>query len=116
MHQNRPVAVVGSAGRVVIVSTEGPFRALISEGSGLAADFEPSTVRRSHSGSHRQEALLGSSGSRDGGIATITATGVVNNAVSRSGAYTVRVPVTSLNQALQRVNRLGGRVINVVVG
>jgi hypothetical protein len=41
---------------------------------------------------------------------------VVNNAVSRSGAYTVRVPVSSLNQALQRVNRLGGRVINVVVG
>jgi hypothetical protein len=101
---------------VVIVSTEGPFRAQISEACGLAADFDPTSVRRSHSGIHRQEALLGSSGSREGGIATITATGVVNNAVSRSGAYTVRVPVSSLNQALQRVNRLGGRVINVVVG
>lgn len=87
-----------------IVSAEGPFRSKISEASGLVADFEPTTVRRSHTGS------------RDGGIATITATGVVNNAVSRSGASTVRVPVTSLNQALQRVNRLGGRVINVVVG
>jgi hypothetical protein len=29
--------VVVSAGRVVIVSTEGPFRAQISEASGLAA-------------------------------------------------------------------------------
>jgi len=116
VHQNRAVPVAGSAGRVVIVSTEGPFRAQISEASGLAADFDPTTVRRSHSGLHRQEALLGSSGGREGGIATITATGVVNNAVSRSGAYTVRVPVSSLNQALQRVNRLGGRVINVVVG
>ena len=38
-------------------------------------------MRRSHSGIHCQEALLGSSGSREGGIATITATGVVNNAV-----------------------------------
>ena len=116
VHQNRAVPVAGSAGRVVIVSTEGPFRAQISEAHGLAGDFEATSVRRSPSGSHRQEALLGSSGGRDGGIATITATGVVNNAVSRSGAYTVRVPVSSLNQALQRVNRLGGRVINVVVG
>lgn len=32
-----------------------------------------------------------------------------------SGAHTVRVPVSRPNQALQRVNRRGGRVINVVV-
>jgi hypothetical protein len=116
IHQNRPAVVAGSAGRVVIVSSDGPFRAQISSDSGLAADYDPNQLRRSPSGAHRQEALLGSSGSREGGIATITATGVVNNAVSRSGAYTVRVPVSSLNQALQRVNRLGGRVINVSVG
>jgi len=116
LHQNRAVPVAGSAARVLIVSTEGPFKALISTETGLNREDAPDTLRRSPSGQHRQEALLGSSGGRDGGIATITATGVVNNAVARSGAYTVRVPVSSLNQALQRVNRLGGRVIHVVVG
>ena len=73
MHQNRPLAVSGSAGRVVMVSTEGPFGAQLSSDSVLRTDIDPAVERRSPSAAHRLEALLGSSGSREGGIATITA-------------------------------------------
>ena len=54
-------------------------------------------------------------GSSSGRVATITATGLVNNAVVRSGSYVMRVPYSRMNEALQRVQRLGGRVIQVSV-
>jgi hypothetical protein len=40
---------------------------------------------------------------------------MVQNGVVRSGAYVVRVPYSRLNQALQRMNRLGARVTEVTV-
>jgi hypothetical protein len=48
-------------------------------------------------------------------VATITATGLVNNAVVRSGSYVMRVPYSRMNEALRRVQRLGGRVVQVSV-
>jgi hypothetical protein len=46
---------------------------------------------------------------------TITATGIVNNAFVRHGAYTTRVPYSRMNEALQRILRQGGTVVSVVV-
>ena len=56
-----------------------------------------------------------STSTSSGRVATITATGLVNNAVVRSGAYVMRVPYSRMNEALQRVQRLGGRVVRVSV-
>lgn len=48
-------------------------------------------------------------------VVTITATGIANNAFVRHGAFTTRVPFSRMNEALQRVIRQGGRVVNVMV-
>lgn len=103
---------------MVIVSTEGPFKAVVSKQSGISSEFAPETSLRAPSQEHRVEALRVSSGessSGSGRLVTISATGIANNDYVRSGAYVIRVPFSRMNQALQRVNRLGGRVTNVVV-
>lgn len=110
----------GSLGRVVVVSTEGPFRALISSDSGLPQADQPEGLRQSPAREHRRELLGVGAGSRSssdgaGRLATLAATGMVQNGVVRSGAYVVRVPYSRLNQALQRMNRLGARVTEVTV-
>ncbi|MGB5240490.1 MAG: phycobilisome rod-core linker polypeptide [Prochlorococcaceae cyanobacterium] len=118
LHQDKAVPVRGAAGRVVIVSTEGPFKALVSTQSGISSEFSPDVPMRAPSQEHRVEALRVSSGessSGSGRVVTISATGLVNNDYVRSGAYVMRVPFSRMNEALQRVNRLGGRVTNVVV-
>lgn len=118
LHQDKAVPVRGAAGRVVIVSTEGPFKALVSSQSGISSDFSPEAPLRAPSQEHRVEALRVSSGessSGSGRVVTISATGLANNNYVRSGAYVIRVPFSRMNEALQRVNRLGGRVTNVVV-
>ena len=131
LHQNQPVAVRGAAGAVIIrnvsvrrdysgISTDGPFRALISDQAGLYGGETPGAAPRSASQDHRQEALrvspalrgTNTSGAR---LVTIKATGIVDNAYVRSGSYVLRVPFSRMNEALQRVSRLGGRVIDVVV-
>ena len=48
-------------------------------------------------------------------MVTITATGIANNRFVRHGAYTTRVTLSRMNEALQRVVRQGGRVVSVVV-
>jgi len=50
------------------------------------------------------------SGSR---LVTILVTGLANNAYSRTAETVIRVPITRMNEALQRVGRLGGRVVEV---
>ncbi len=118
LHQDKAVPVRGAAGRVVIVSTEGPFKALVSTQSGISSEFSPDVPMRAPSQEHRVQALRVSSGessSGSGRVVTISATGLVNNDYVRSGAYVMRVPFSRMNEALQRVNRLGGRVTNVVV-
>ncbi|MCT0249632.1 phycobilisome linker polypeptide [Synechococcus sp. CS-205] len=118
LHQDKAVPVRGSGARVVIVSTEGPFKAVVSNQSGISSEFAPETSLRAPSQEHRVEALRVSSGessSGSGRLVTISATGIANNDYVRSGAYVIRVPFSRMNQALQRVNRLGGRVTNVVV-
>lgn len=118
LHQDRAMPVRGAGGRVVIVSTEGPFKALVSTQSGISSEFSPEAPLRAPSQEHRVEALRVSSGessSGSGRLVTISATGLANNDYVRSGAYVIRVPFSRMNEALQRVNRLGGRVTNVVV-
>jgi hypothetical protein len=120
LHQERALPVSGGVGRVLIVSTDGPFRARISQEEGLPQELEDQGPRLSPAGDHRRELLGIGAGSRDcgdnaGRLAALAATGVARNGVVRSGAYVVRVTYSRLNQALQRVNRLGARVTDVTV-
>ena len=129
LHQNRPVAVPGalpavSAGyapadlsqQYRYISTDGPFRAVVSEQEGLYGEFHDSGARNTPAQTQRESARLGSSGYGSTGdrTATITVSGVVNQDYVRSGEYVMRVPLARLNQALRRANALG-RVTNVVV-
>ncbi|MCP9772967.1 phycobilisome rod-core linker polypeptide [Synechococcus sp. Tobar12-5m-g] len=111
LHQDRAVSVVGPN------ASGGSFRARIGSGSG---DGDIGTPRRSPSQAHRQEGLCGASGSRgtsDGSrrIVTISVSGLACNDVVRSADYVMRVPYTRMNEALRRVNRMGGTVRNVTV-
>jgi hypothetical protein len=118
LHQDKPVPVRGAGARVVIVSTEGPFKAQVSTSSSLSDAYAPEAALRAPSQEQRVEAMRVSAGERSTGsarVVTISATGLVNNDYVRSGAYVIRVPFSRMNEALQRVNRLGGRVTNVVV-
>ena len=131
LHQNQPVAVRGAAPAVILrhgpvrrdysgISTEGPFRATVSDHDGLHGGEAPGAAPRSAAQDHRLEALrvspaLRGTNSGAGRLVTIKATGIAENAYVRSGSYVLRVPFSRMNEALQRVNRLGGRVIDVVV-
>ena len=129
LHQNRAIAVQGalpavsvgygrgsSTGQYQGISTEGPFRAVVSDQKGLYAEFQAPGARHTPAHTHREAVRLGSSGFSAAGArtATITISGVANQDYVRSGEYVMRVPLTRLNQALQRANALG-RVTNVVV-
>jgi hypothetical protein len=118
LHQDRAVSVSVTRPRF---SGEAFFRATMGHG-GAAVDGPVSRNGQAvdPGRSHRAEALVvsagvGGSSAASGRVATITATGLVNNAVVRSGSYVMRVPYTRMNEALQRVQRLGGRVVQVSV-
>ena len=120
LHQDRAVPVRGSMGRAVVVSTDGPFKALVSSATNLFNDESWGGERRAPSGEQRVEALRVSAGDRSTSgsgarVVTISATGLADNGYVRSSAYVLRVPYSRMNEALQRVQRLGGRVTDVVV-
>ena len=46
---------------------------------------------------------------------TFTVTGLANNDYSRTADVVMNVPYSRMNEALQRILRQGGRVVNVVV-
>ncbi len=118
LHQDRAVTVSVSRPRF---HGESFFRATMGQGlAGVDGPVPRAGQPTEPSRSHRAEALVVSAGVRgtgssSGRVATITATGLVNNAVVRSGSYVMRVPYSRMNEALQRVQRLGGRVIQVSV-
>ena len=131
LHQNRAVPVAGAAPAVIIsniplrtdysrISTDGPFRASVSAEPGLWQGEAPGRSPRSHAQDQRRGALGVAAGGRatqgsSGRLVTITATALVRNAYSRSGSTTVRVPLERMNEALQRLTRLGARVTQVAV-
>jgi hypothetical protein len=49
-------------------------------------------------------------------VVTIRVSGLAQNAVVRSAEYVLRVPFTRMNEALRRVNRMGGKVRDITVG
>jgi len=78
------------------------------------------TPRLGVAGLHRPVELKGSTGNRTPGsmgerVATITVSGVARNKVVRSADYVMRVSLSRMNEALQRANRLGGKVRNITV-
>jgi len=131
LHQNRPVPVPGAQPAVIIrtvapqtdysrISTEGPFRAVVASGSALEDGEVTAAARRAPNPELRSEALGIGAGGRgtagaSGRLVTISATGIANNAYSRAGATVIRVPYSRMNEALQRIHRLGGRVTAVAV-
>ena len=120
LHQDRALPVVGSPGRVLIVSTEGPFRALMSSSADISTEYETGTARRAPSQTHREQALRVSAGNRgtsgsSGRLVTLSVTGLADNDYVRSGAYVLRVPYTRMNETMRQINRMGGRITNVTV-
>jgi len=78
------------------------------------------TPRLGVAGLHRPVELKGSTGNRTPGstderVAIITVSGVARNKVVRSADYVMRVSLSRMNEALQRANRLGGKVRNITV-
>jgi Phycobilisome Linker polypeptide/CpcD/allophycocyanin linker domain len=124
LHQNRAIPVTGAtaAAPYTHISTDGPFRASMASSNDLPSsdltsdrriDGTPAYGFRSHElVVSAPSAGAASDGSR---VVTITATGIAHNNVVRHGAYTTRVPFSCMNEALQRVIRLGGKVVSVVV-
>ncbi len=118
LHRDRAVSVAITRPRF---SGEMLFRASRSAGA-YSGDAEVRSGRpdASPSQSHRQEGLLVSAGVRgtsagSGRIVTLTVTGLACNDVVRSGSVVMRVPYTRMNEALRRVQRLGGQVVQVAV-
>jgi hypothetical protein len=105
---------------VLIVSTEGPFSALVSSNDSISTEYDTGTARRAPSQTHREQALRVSAGNRGtsgsgGRTVTFAVTGLADNDYVRSGAYVLRVPYTRMNETLRQINRMGGRVTNVTV-
>jgi hypothetical protein len=119
LHQNRAVPVRGAApavrvssgpaiGHYRFLSTEGPFQALLAEGSGLYGDQVDSGERHTPGQGHRQESLRVTAGAPSSDrLVTIRISGVVQQAVVRTGEVVLRVPFRRMNEALQRAHRLG---------
>jgi hypothetical protein len=129
LHQNRAIPVPGALPPVALgssgirritdysqISTEGPFRAVVSEEAGLYGDALVGGTRQSPARTDRESARLGGSGYRGRASRTVTisVSGVADQSFVRSGDYVIRVPLSRMNQGLQRANALG-RVTNVVV-
>ena len=119
LHQNRAVPVRGAApavrvssgpaiGHYRFLSTEGPFQALLAEGPGLYGDVVASGERHTPGQGHRQESLRVTAGAPSSDrLVTIRISGVVEQAVVRTGEVVLRVPFRRMNEALQRAHRLG---------
>jgi len=124
LHQDKAIPVSGApaASRYAFISTDGPFRAAVASGSELPGGDLPSDRRIDGSPayafrSHELVVSAPSAGAASEGsrVVTITATGIANNGFVRHGATTIRVPFSRMNEALQRLIRQGGKVVNVVV-
>ena len=129
LNQNRAIPVSGSLPPVALgssalrritddshISTDGPYRAVVSAEQGLHGDALATGARQSPAHSERGFVRLGSSGFRGRGSRTVTisVTGVADQSFARSGEYVIRVPLSRMNQGLQRANALG-RVTTVLV-
>ena len=59
--------------------------------------------------------ILGTSEISDyqGRTVTVEVTGVCQQAVNKTGSYTLHVPYRQLSQTMQRINRQGGKVASV---
>ncbi|MCP9929054.1 phycobilisome rod-core linker polypeptide [Cyanobium sp. CH-040] len=113
VHTNRPIAVNPPS--------SGPafFRSAIGTGV-YDGELGTSVAVFNSDRSDRVAGLPVMAGTRSsdgasGRLVTILVTGVADNAYSRTAETVIRVPFTRMNEALQRVGRLGGRVVEVRV-
>jgi len=111
LHQNRAIAVSGILPRF---SGTSYFKACQSSGSDLyaGADFRSGRADSSPIQQGRNHALVGA---QRGRVAIITVSALCSIDVCRSSDYVMRVPLNRMNQALERIAKLGGVVLNVAV-
>ena len=119
VHLNRPVAVQAPSGASAIVLGESYFSAATSSGSFDEAFSRDAAVFNGER-TDRINGLPVMAGARSTSangdrLATLLVTGINQISYSRTAETVIRVPLNRLNQALQRVNRLGGRVVEVSV-
>jgi hypothetical protein len=119
VHLNRPVAVQAPSGAPAIVLGESYFSAATSSGSFDEAFSRDAAVFNGER-TDRINGLPVMAGARSTSangdrLATLLVTGINQISYSRTAETVIRVPLNRLNQALQRVNRLGGRVVEVSV-
>jgi hypothetical protein len=119
VHLNRPVAVQAPSGAPAIVLGESYFSAATSNGSFDEAFSRDAAVFNGER-TDRINGLPVMAGARSTSangdrLATLLVTGINQISYSRTAETVIRVPLNRLNQALQRVNRLGGRVVEVSV-
>ena len=113
VHVNRAIAVNPPSSGPVF------FRA--SVGSGIdAADLGRGVAVFNSDRSDRVGGLPVLAGSRSSQssssrLVTLLVTGIADNSYCRSSETVMRVPFTRMNEALQRIGRLGGRVVEVRV-
>ncbi len=116
LHQDRAMPVTGPS------ASSGPFRARVAAGE---ADSTEQNLRsgsqHSPSQSQRLHSLPVAAGSRSSAsgaerVVRLRVTGLANNAYVRSADVVQQVPLSRLNEALRRIQRLGGRVTLVEMG
>ncbi|MCP9915581.1 phycobilisome rod-core linker polypeptide [Cyanobium sp. ATX 6F1] len=107
LHQNRAVPVVSPS------ASEGPFRSVVSTGAAASdASVAGAHTARGPGQAHKIHGLQGASGR----TVTLHVRGIVNLDAERCADVVWRVPFARFNEAMQRANRLGGRITQVSVG
>ena len=120
LHLNRAVPVTAPSGGPAAALGPSYFTAATSTGS-LSEAF--SDAAPTFNGEQRTDGVNGlpvmagarGSDANSGRLVTLLVTGIAKNAYSRTAETIIRVPFTRMNEAMQRINRLGGRIIDVTV-
>jgi hypothetical protein len=119
VHLNRPVAVTAPSGGHAAALGQSYFQAATSSGS-FSEAFSHAAPTFNGERTDRINGLpvmAGARGSDDksGRLVTLLVTGIAKIHYSRTAETVIRVPFTRMNEALQRINRLGGRIVEVNV-
>ncbi len=120
VHLNRAVPVTAPSGGRAAALGPAYFTAATSTGS-LSEAF--SDAAPTFNGEQRTDGVNGlpvmagarGSDANSGRLVTLLVTGIAKTAYSRTAETVIRVPFTRMNEAMQRINRLGGRIIDVTV-
>jgi hypothetical protein len=119
VHLNRAVPVTAPSGGRAITLGQSYFSAATSTGSFEEAFSNgPATFNSERTDRvNGLPVMAGARGSDDKSsrLVTLLVTGISKITFSRTAETVIRVPFTRMNEAMQRINRLGGRIVEVKV-